>query len=108
SSGDSNKKTKLVDRLLASPAFVRHQATELDWMLMDGKGGAFRDYLTRAVKENRGWDVVFKDVVAADASKPALRGAEQFIKSRVQDVDRLSVDVSVRFFGVNISCAKCH
>src|SRR5262245_30452690 len=44
SSSDANKKGQLVDRLLASPAFVRQQVAELDWQLMDGKGGAFRDY----------------------------------------------------------------
>src|SRR5262245_30541146 len=33
-STDSSKRVKLVDRLMASPGFVRHQAGELDVMLM--------------------------------------------------------------------------
>src|SRR6478736_2590210 len=40
---DPNKRTKLVDRLMASPAFVRHQATELDAMLMAGSKGSLRE-----------------------------------------------------------------
>src|SRR5262245_38358115 len=33
---DPAKRVKLVDRLLASPGFVRHQANEFDVMLMGG------------------------------------------------------------------------
>ena len=35
-SADPSKRTKLVDRLIASPGFVRHQANEFDVMLMGG------------------------------------------------------------------------
>ena len=108
SSAASEKKQQLVDRLMASPAFVRQQVAELDWLLMDGKGGAFGEYLTRAVKENRGWDRIFREVMAADATNAATKGSEQFIRTRVSNQDRLANDVSVRFFGVNISCAQCH
>jgi hypothetical protein len=108
SSSDRDKKQQLVDRLMASPAFERQQVAELDWLLMDGKGGAFRDYLARAVKEKRGWDTIFREVMAADATNSATKGTEQFIKTRVANQDRLANDVSVRFFGVNISCAQCH
>ena len=108
SSSAKDKKQRLVDRLLESPAFVRQQVAELEWLLMDGKGGAFRDYLSRAVKENRSWDRVFREVIAADSTNSATKGAEQFLKSRVANQDRLANDVSVRFFGVNISCAQCH
>jgi hypothetical protein len=108
SSTERNKKQQLVDRLMASPAFERQQVAELDWLLMDGKGGPFREYLTRAVKEKRGWDKIFREVMTADATNSATKGTEQFIKTRVANQDRLANDVSVRFFGVNISCAQCH
>src|SRR5437588_312008 len=39
SSTDPDKKTQLVDRLMASPGFVRHQAAEFDRLLMGGNGG---------------------------------------------------------------------
>ena len=35
-STDPDKRARLVDRLMASPGFVRHQAAELDAMLMAG------------------------------------------------------------------------
>lgn len=108
SSADADKKRQLVDRLISSPAFVRQQASEWDWMLMDGKGGAFRDYLVSALKANRGWDGIFGDVMAADSKNAASKGCEQFLKTRAQDQDKITSDVSVRFFGVNVSCAQCH
>ena len=107
-SSGADKKARLMDRLLASPGFVRQQVTELDWLLMDGKGGAFRDYLTRAVKENRAWDTMFREVITPAATNDDTKGSEQFLKIRIKDQDRMADDVSVRFFGVNISCAQCH
>lgn len=105
-SHESDKKQKLVDRLLASPGFVRQQVTELNWLLMDGRDGGFREYLAKAVKENRSWDTIFREVLAADPV--ATKGCEQFLKARLKDSDRMATDVSMRFFGVNISCAQCH
>src|SRR5262249_26287095 len=42
SSTDPDKKTKLVDRLMASPGFVRHQAAEFDRLLMNRYRGSVR------------------------------------------------------------------
>ena len=44
-STEPDKRVRLVDRLMASPGFVRHQATELDTLLMAGGKGSLRDYL---------------------------------------------------------------
>ncbi|GIT28547.1 MAG: hypothetical protein Ct9H300mP1_05930 [Planctomycetaceae bacterium] len=38
------------------------------------------------------------------SEKPALA----FLKARAGSLDDLTVDTSVLFFGVNVSCAKCH
>jgi len=96
-----------VDRLIASPAFDRHLAHELNWLLMDGQATEFQKYLERAVAARAGWDTIFRDAVTglADADRP---GVDQFLRQRVTDNDRMANDVSVRFFGVNVSCAQCH
>jgi hypothetical protein len=107
-SADREKQAKLVDRLMASPAFVRHQATELDTLLMQGTRGSLHGYLMKAVATNRPWDQVFRELVLADESDPKRQGASVFIKQRLRDPDKLTTDVSTLFFGVNISCAKCH
>ncbi len=107
-STDPDKKTRLIDRLMASPGFVRHQATELDTMLMAGARGSLRDYLVKAVGENTSWDKIFRELMLPDQTDKAKKAAAEYLRSRVKDTDRLTAEVSSTFFGVNISCAQCH
>ncbi|MBA4187024.1 MAG: hypothetical protein C0467_03305 [Planctomycetaceae bacterium] len=111
-STDANKRTQLVDRLIASPGFARHQATLFEAMFNpegNGRGsGAFRQYMVEAVKENKPWDKIFREVVLANESDAKTKGAAEFIRGRLSDADKLTNDVSVSFFGVNVSCAQCH
>lgn len=114
-SKNPDKKIKLVDRLMASPAFVRHQALEFATLLQadtPGKkgmqGGGLRDYLQTAFSEKRSWDRIFRQIMLPDQNNPKEKGAGEFLKSRVKDLNRVTIDVSSLFFGVNISCAQCH
>ncbi|SIO24914.1 Protein of unknown function [Singulisphaera sp. GP187] len=102
------KQVELVDRLMASPAYARHMANELDAMMMAGTRGSLRDYLSRAIEEDRPWDQIFRELILADESQPGLKGVGNYLKPRAKDLDRLTSDVSSIFFGVDVSCAKCH
>ena len=105
---DREKRTRLVDRLMASSGFVRHQATELDTMLMAGSKGSLRDYLVKAVGANAAWDQIFRELLLPDQTDKVKKVATEYLRSRAKDLDRLTADVSSTFFGVNISCAQCH
>lgn len=113
-SSASDKKVKLVERLLASPSFARHQAQEFFTFLQadNSRRGARRtplfDYLLASFRDNRGWDRMFRDVMLPDESNKEMRGANEFLKSRVRDTNRLTIDASTVFLGVNVSCAQCH
>ena len=110
-SADSQKKVKLVDKLMASPGFVRHQAGMFDAQLNAGNGrnsGDLRDYFVRALGENRSWSQIFRELVTPDENDPKQKGSVEFLKQRVNDLDRLTSEISVNFFGVNVSCAQCH
>ena len=107
-STDPDKRVRLVDRLMASPGFVRHQANELDTMLMAGSKGSLREYLVKAVGENRPWDRIFRELMLPDQTDKVQKVAAEYLRQRVKDLDRLTADVSSTFFGVNISCAQCH
>lgn len=110
-STDADKRAKLVDRLIASPGFARHQASLFEAMFNPegGRGsGGFRQYMTDAVRENKPWNQIFREVVVPDEGNAKLKGAAEFIRGRVSDADKLTNDVSVAFFGVNVSCAQCH
>lgn len=107
-STNSNKRIELVERLMNAPAFGRHQATELDTMLMDGTRGSVRAYLLTALGENRGWDRMYRELMLPEESDPKLKSAAEFLRQRVRDLDKLTAEVSSIFFGVNVSCARCH
>jgi len=107
-STDPDKRARLVDRLMASPGFVRHQATELDSLLMAGSRGSLRDYLVPAVGENRPWDRIFRELMLPDQTDKLGKAAAAYLRPKVRDLDRLTAEVSSTFFGVNISCAQCH
>src|SRR6185437_3014953 len=69
---------------------------------------SLREYLSVAIRENRGWDQIFRDLMLAREDAGGARGSDQFLKARAKDTDRLTNDVSMLFFGVNISCTQCH
>ncbi|MCZ2343700.1 MAG: DUF1549 and DUF1553 domain-containing protein [Bacteroidales bacterium] len=113
-SSDPNKRAKLVDRLMASPGFVRFQAEQLDVMLNstvagdDRRQGSVRNYLRTALADGKTWDQIFRDLMLPNEDDPKTKSAVNFLKARARDTDRLTNDVSVAFFGVNVSCAQCH
>jgi hypothetical protein len=107
-SSDPHTKELLIDRLMHSPGYVRYQAVATETMLMGEKRGRLREYLHAAIAENRPWDQVFRELIDADEPDPARKGAAEYLKAHLNEPDVLTNQVSVDFFGVNISCAQCH
>lgn len=110
-SSDPRKREQLVDRLTGSPAFVRFQAIQFEAMLAgpNSRGGSgLRDYLTRALGDNRPWDQVFRELLLPNEDDPKTKGSSEYLKAKMSDIDKMTVEVSVAFFGVNVSCAQCH
>ena len=114
SSTDPDKRERLVERLLAPPAFARFQAAQFDAMLGgtvaggDRRRGGVSEYLHAALKDGKTWDRIFRELMLPDPADPGQKGAVEYLRARVADHDRLTNDVSVAFFGVNVSCAQCH
>ena len=106
----SDRRRLLVDRLMQSPDFDFHQRNWLDETLLPNQpyNDEFRNYLLTAVQGRRSWDTVFREIMKAAVSEGPEKGAGQFLKSRVRELDDLTNDTAILFFGVNISCAKCH
>ena len=106
----SDRRRLLVDRLMLSPDFEFHQRNWLDETLLPNQpyNDEFRNYLLTAVQGRRSWDTVFREIMKAAVSEGPEKGAGQFLKSRVSELDDLTNDTAILFFGVNISCAKCH
>ena len=106
----SDRRRLLVDRLMQSTDFDFHQRNWLDETLLPGQpyNDEFRNYLLTAVQGRRSWDTVFREIMKGAGSEGPEKGAGQFLKSRVRELDDLTNDTAILFFGVNISCAKCH
>ena len=107
-SKEENKLQKIVDRLLDSPAFIRHTASELNTLLSDDRNEDLRPYLLESLTSNKGWDQMFREMISGDTSQPSKQGPTSFVLQRVNDLDKLTNAASAVFFGINISCAKCH
>ncbi|OAI41528.1 hypothetical protein AYO40_00405 [Planctomycetaceae bacterium SCGC AG-212-D15] len=106
-STNPDRRNKLIESLLGSPEYVRHNATEFDQLLSCGNPDApsVRAYLLSAFREKRPWDRMFRELLGV---APAPDKPEQFILKRLKDTDMLARDVSSVFFGLNITCAQCH
>lgn len=107
---ESDRRRLLVERLSQSPDFSFQQRNWLDEMLLPNQpyNDEFRSYLLAAVQNNRSWDLIFREIMKANSGEGSEKGAAQFLKSRVRELDDLTNDTAILFFGVNISCAKCH
>ncbi len=107
---ESDRRRLLVERLSQSPDFSFQQRNWLDEMLLPNQpyNDEFRSYLLAAVQNNRSWDLIFREIMKANPGEGSEKGAAQFLKSRVRELDDLTNDTAILFFGVNISCAKCH
>lgn len=105
---DPDKRVKLVDRLMQQPEFVEQLAYDLNIILAPAGKNDLEKYLADVLAQNQGWDKIFSDMIDGDYEQEMPRQAMQFVNLRINDLDRLTNATSSLFFGVNISCAKCH
>ncbi|MEZ6140251.1 MAG: DUF1553 domain-containing protein [Zavarzinella sp.] len=107
---DRNKKQQLVERLIASPSFVRHQSVMFDAMMTNTSStkNSLQKYFAVSLEKRKSWDLIFRELMLPDESDANQPGSGDYLRARIGDLDRLTNDVSVTFFGVNVSCAQCH
>lgn len=99
-----------VRSLLAGPEFSLHWGAELDQFIQgDYAGnGEFVDYLRSRLHAGAAWDAIFRELLLGPWETAEQRPAQRFLDVRAKDVDRLTTDATRVFFGVDISCARCH
>lgn len=107
-SNEADKRARLVEQLMSSPGYVRHNAREFDRLLSAENENApsLEAYLIDAMKQRKSWDRMFAELLGASAEPND--GAAQFVIGRLSDRDSLTRDLSSVFFGVNVSCCQCH
>lgn len=107
---ESNRYQTTVDRLMSSVDYSYHLRNELDVLLLASMkdDSEWRNYLLRAAQQNRSWRQIFEDVMLPDGSNEETKASAKFLGERIRDIDKMTNDTAVLFFGVNISCAQCH
>jgi hypothetical protein len=110
----ADKRTKLIDRLLASPEHARHLATIFDVMLMErraAKGVAdaeWKKFLFDSMRANKPYDQLVRELLTADGSDPATRPAANFLLARDAEPNLATRDIARVFFGRDLQCCQCH
>jgi hypothetical protein len=110
----ADKRTQVIDRLLASPDHIRHMENVFDVLLMERRPARlvtqaqWRDYLRTSVAANKPWDQMVSEVLSADGADPKLRAAAAFYLERGGEPHLITRDISRLFLGTNLQCAQCH
>ncbi|MFO0819791.1 MAG: DUF1553 domain-containing protein [Pirellulales bacterium] len=108
-----DRQATVIDSLLDSPEFALYFGTVLDELIQGRQAGSeqFVDYLRRSLVARRSWDHLFREIVGGQSEAKESSGglaAALFYDKRSKDIDQLTVDTARAFFGVDISCARCH
>lgn len=99
-----------VRKLIQSPEFDWYFANVLDEIIQERYvgGKTFVGYLRGALKDGKSWETIFREVMVGPWDNDARKPAAEFLELRVKNLDNLTVDTARAFFGVDISCARCH
>jgi len=112
-----DKRTLLIDRLLASVDYARHMQERFHVVLMErlGDNPQWTKYLHDSFAANKPWDQMAREILRADPQNEATRGAAFFYAKRLDhygqnpiDYPGLTRDVGRLFLGVDLRCAQCH
>lgn len=114
---DSDKRDKLIQKLLNSEGYVNHQ---INWWMdmlrvLDrpqganiNLGGVYKQWLRDALRENKPYDDMVRELVASDGNLYDDGAAVSFyIRDRGMQEDNLSHMIRV-FLGTRLQCAMCH
>ena len=112
--GDSRaKRERLVDELLASPAFAPNWANKFADLLQCnsenlGKKGVwvFRNWIEGQLASRRPYDAFVRDLLLAKGST-FENPAGNYLRA-LRDPGKMTEDVSQTFLGVRFNCNKCH
>ncbi len=110
----TDKRARLVDKLLATPQHARHLATFFDLMLMERRPqkhvdvGAWQQFLFNSCLTNKPYNLLAREILAADGADEPTRVAARFHLDREGEPSALVRDTGRIFFGMDLSCAQCH
>jgi hypothetical protein len=109
-----DKRTKLIDRLLASPEYARYMQMVFDIWLMDRRRDVrvgrpeWENFLRTAFQENKPYDQFVRELLSSDGSDSKTRAQAKFFLDRDSEPNLVTKDLGRLFLGKNLQCAQCH
>lgn len=111
---DADKRTKLIDRLLASPQFSRHMTLQFDATINERRADKgittadWQGYLYQALAAGKPLDQLFREIILADGVDATQRPAAKFMLDRDCEPNVVTRDLGRLVFGMDMQCAQCH
>ena len=111
----SDKRTRLIDTLLASPGYPTHLADVWRQILLTdtaavddaGTSDGFENWLRNAFAENRSYAEMARELILA-TGQPTDSGPALFYTALELKPEKLAASTSRAFLGIRIQCAECH
>lgn len=112
-----DKRSRLIDTLLASEEYPRQMREVFDSVLMSRRGAEWEDkranqkwfaFLEDAFGRNRPWNEVVRDLIVARPGRPEDRGAVWYLYERQNNPQAIAEALAPVVFGLQVKCAQCH
>jgi hypothetical protein len=110
---DPNKRARLIDELLESADYGKHQADIWQALLLPRNSDnrfvrfdAMTTWLATAFNENKPWDQLVRSIVTASGDLEETPPVNYILANR--GPDKLTDSVTRLFLGVQLQCAQCH
>lgn len=112
-----DKRTRLIDELLAGPEYPRRMEELFHVMFMERRGEhpEWLKFLRTSFASNKPWDQLAREIIQPAADDEAKRGAAFFQTKRLEkngqettDYPGLTRDIGRLLMGVDLQCAQCH
>jgi hypothetical protein len=113
--GAADKRTRLVDRLLASPDYPAYFALRWDSILRNSNlagseqaAYAFHNWTKDMLARNRPYDEFVRGVVAAAGEWQDAPAINWYWQMRDDQLHQVTADTAQVFLGLRLQCARCH
>ncbi|HEY4262299.1 MAG TPA: DUF1549 and DUF1553 domain-containing protein [Schlesneria sp.] len=113
---DKAKRTKVIDKLLDDPAYVRNWTTVWTNLCIGQQTprrvsrAGMQKFFREAFGKNRRWNDIVSDLVTAEGHYEE-NGAVNFLLAQMQDNDdavQMTAKTTRLFLGMQVQCTQCH